>query len=251
MRAGRAQRSRWPLLVIGGSAGTATWSGWVGLGTLTGFGLVHPLPGIWDGLTINTAITLPVGVEAYAIYALSVATGSRPLPTPARRYAWASAGAALVLGMAGQIAYHLLGAAGVTRAPWWVVAVVSCLPVGVLGAASLLWHLAADAQDGTTATATAADGPSSEDAGPRSLLDVPARSLRGPSRRRPRADDDTLRALVALARIEQPGAGEAAVRRLLAEAGLSASAARVRAGLDAPPARRRRQPAVDGSRDNG
>jgi hypothetical protein len=49
-----------------------------------------------------------------------------------------------------------------------------------------------------------------------------------------RADDETLRALVATARVERPGAGEPAVRRLLVEAGLSASAARVRAALADP-----------------
>ncbi|WP_088284603.1 hypothetical protein [Kineosporia sp. A_224] len=139
---GRGRR-RWPLLLIGASAGTATWSGWVGLGELTGFGVVHPLPGIWDGLTVNTAITLPVGVEAYAVYALAVATDPRPLTPLARRWAWASAAGALLLGMGGQIAYHLLEARDVTAAPWWVVALVSSLPVLVLGAASLLWHLAA------------------------------------------------------------------------------------------------------------
>jgi hypothetical protein len=136
-------RRRWPLLLIGAAAGTATWSGWVGLGQLTGFGVVHPLPGIWDGATLNTAITLPIGVEAYAVYALSVATDTRPLTTVGRRYAWASAGAALMLGMAGQIAYHLMDAKTVGMAPWWIVAMVSCLPVLVLGAASLLWHLTA------------------------------------------------------------------------------------------------------------
>ncbi len=136
-------RRRWPLLLIGAAAGTATWSGWVGLGQLTGFGVVHPLPGIWDGATLNTAITLPIGVEAYAVYALSVATDTRPLTTVGRRYAWASAGAALMLGMAGQIAYHLMDAKAVGAAPWWIVAMVSCLPVLVLGAASLLWHLTA------------------------------------------------------------------------------------------------------------
>ena len=36
-------RTRWPLLVIGASAATATWSGWVGLGGLTGFGVMNPL----------------------------------------------------------------------------------------------------------------------------------------------------------------------------------------------------------------
>ncbi len=34
------------------------------------FGLVSPLPGIWPSLHLDTAITLPIGVEAYAAYAL-------------------------------------------------------------------------------------------------------------------------------------------------------------------------------------
>jgi hypothetical protein len=145
-----AGRPRWPLLLIGASAGTATWSGWVGLGGLVGFGVVHPLPGTpLASWTVDTAITLPVGVEAYAVYALSVATDARPLPARTRRYAWFSAAAALALGMAGQVAYHLMThstrrvTGEITRtAPWQVVALVSCLPVLVLGAASLLWHLA-------------------------------------------------------------------------------------------------------------
>ncbi len=154
-------RRRWPLLLIGASAGTATWSGWVGLGGLTGFGIVHPLPGIADSLTINTAVTLPIGVEAYAMYALSIATTHRSIPDRTRRYAWASSAAALALGMAGQIAYHLMTATRssvdpghVDRlAPWWVIALVSCLPVAVLGAASLLWHLAGEPADETEAPA--------------------------------------------------------------------------------------------------
>jgi len=118
------------------------WSGWVGLGQLVGFGIVHPLPGIWDTAQINTAITLPVGVEAYAMYALSVATGSTPITRTARRFAWTSSVAALLLGMVGQVAYHLMNANHVTAAPWPIVAGVSCLPVLVLGVASVLWHLA-------------------------------------------------------------------------------------------------------------
>jgi hypothetical protein len=121
----------------------------VGLGTLTGFGVVHPLPGIWDGATLNTAITLPIGVEAYAVYALAIATDTRPLTTTGRRYAWASAAAALLLGMAGQIAYHLMDTYAPGTAPWWIIAMVSCLPVLVLGAASLLWHLTAKVVDPT------------------------------------------------------------------------------------------------------
>jgi hypothetical protein len=147
-------RRRWPLLLIGGAAGTATWSGWVGLGELTGFGVVKPLPGIWDDFQINTAITLPIGVEAYAIYALSIATSDpKRMPARVRTYAWVSAAAALVLGMAGQIAYHLMSADGVKVAPAWVTAVVSSLPVLVLGAASLLWHFAGAVERGTVTKA--------------------------------------------------------------------------------------------------
>src|SRR5690606_3939731 len=62
---------RWPLVLLALPAGVATWSGWVGLGELTGFGPVKPLPGIADSLTINSAITLPIGVEAYAALAMS------------------------------------------------------------------------------------------------------------------------------------------------------------------------------------
>lgn len=231
-------RRRWPLVVIGGSAGTATWSGWVGLGSLTGFGLVHPLPGIWDSLTLNTAITLPIGVEAYAVYALAVATDARRLSARARRYAWASAAAALVIGMAGQIAYHLLAAAGVTDAPWWVVTAVSCLPVAVLGAASLLWHLAAAFEDATSELARPTKSTSSDDPDSPVGSSHPSSSPSSPgsSRRDRRADDETLRALVAQARARRPGAGEPTVRRLLAEAGLAASAARLRAALAAAPA---------------
>ena len=137
-------RRRWPLLVIGASAGAATWSGWVGLGGLTGFGPLTPFPGIADHFQINTAITLPIGVEAYAVYALSVAT-DRIVSDRARRWAWGSTAGALALGITGQISYHVMRAAGITEAPWWITAIVSAVPVLVLGAASLLWHLAGDA----------------------------------------------------------------------------------------------------------
>ena len=131
---------RWPLYLIASPAAVAVWSGWVGLGTLCGFGVVHPLPGIADGFTINTAITLPVGVEAYGAYAL------RAWLTPgvsevARRFARWSAIGSLALGMLGQVVYHLLSAAHATRAPWPVVVLVSCLPVVTLGFGAGLTHL--------------------------------------------------------------------------------------------------------------
>jgi hypothetical protein len=100
---------RWPLFLIAAPAAVAVWSGWVGLGTLCGFGIVHPLPGIADSFRLNTAITLPVGVEAYGAYALGAWLTPGVLPT-ARRYARRSALGALALGMAGQVIYHLLAA---------------------------------------------------------------------------------------------------------------------------------------------
>ena len=101
---------RWPLFLIAAPAAVAIWSGWVGLGELCGFGVVHPLPGIWPALQLNTAITLPVGVEAYGAYALGAWLRS-PRRTRPGTFARRSAIGALVLGMLGQVVYHLLAAA--------------------------------------------------------------------------------------------------------------------------------------------
>jgi hypothetical protein len=131
---------RWPLFLIAAPAAVAVWSGWVSLGGLCGFGVVHPLPGIVDGFTINTAITLPVGVEAYGAYALG-AWLTPGASGPARRFAKWSAIGSLVLGMLGQVAYHLLAAGHATRAPWPVVTLVSCLPVVALALGTALAHL--------------------------------------------------------------------------------------------------------------
>src|SRR5690606_38840954 len=61
------------ILAISLSAFTAVWGGWVGLGRMVGFGRVNLLPGfVADGgwATIDLAITLPIGIEAYAASAL-------------------------------------------------------------------------------------------------------------------------------------------------------------------------------------
>ncbi|MDX8048509.1 ABC transporter permease [Lentzea sp. BCCO 10_0798] len=135
--------SRWrnaPLYLIALGAFVAIWGGWVGLGELTGFGPVAPLPGIADNWTINTAITLPLGMEAYAAFAMRVWL-DRGKTALARRFAMWSTFAALLLGMSGQVAYHLMKAAGMTAAPWQITTFVSCLPVLVLGGAAALVHL--------------------------------------------------------------------------------------------------------------
>jgi hypothetical protein len=145
----------WPLVLIAAPAAVAVWSGWVGLGAMCGFGIVHPLPGIADGFQLNTAVTLPVGVEAYGAYALG-AWLTAGAPGAARRFARRSALGALVLGMAGQVIYHLLAAAHAARAPWPVVVLVSCLPVITLGFGAALTHLLRGGH--RTGTGTSAEG---------------------------------------------------------------------------------------------
>lgn len=129
----------WPVLLLAAPAFVAIWSGWVGLGELTGFGVVHPLPGIADGFTINSAITLPIGVEAYAAYALRAWLAGN-LPRRAKRFAMWSALGSLLVGCLGQVTYHVLTAPE-TGAPLWITTIVSCLPVVVLGLGAALMHL--------------------------------------------------------------------------------------------------------------
>jgi len=136
----------WPLLVLAVPAAVEVFSGWVGIAKMTGFGLVSPLPGIWPSLHLDTAITLPVGVEAYAAYALR-AWLDRSISDRTRRFAKWSAMGSFALGMAGQVAYHLMAQAGMARAPWPVTTIVSCLPVLVLAMGTALAHmLRADAE---------------------------------------------------------------------------------------------------------
>jgi hypothetical protein len=144
----------WPLLVLAAPAAAEVWTGWVGIAQKTGFGLVSPLPGIWPSLHLDTSITLPVGVEAYAAYALRAWLADGPsISSRTRRFAKWSAICSFALGMAGQVAYHLLAQAGTARAPWPVTTIVSCLPVLVLAMGTTLAHmLRADA-------GTATDGP--------------------------------------------------------------------------------------------
>ncbi len=147
-----ARVRRWPLVLIAAPAAVAIWSGWVGLGGLCGFGPIHPLPGIADRFVINTAITLPVGVEAYGAYALR-AWLTPGVTARAQQFARRSALGALALGMCGQVIYHLLSAAHAVRAPWPVVMLVSCIPVITLGFGAALTHLL---KDGVTDDATPA-----------------------------------------------------------------------------------------------
>jgi hypothetical protein len=87
--------------------------------------------------------------------------------------------------MAGQVAYHLMAQAGMTRAPWAITTVVSCLPVLVLGMGTALAHLLrADAE-----TTAAPDSGTRQAAGLRSLS-WSAQDRDRPDRARPETDRD-------------------------------------------------------------
>lgn len=148
---GRQAVRSWPLIVLAAPATVAVWSCWVRLGQMTGFGLVRPFPGLWDSFQVNTAITLPVGVEAYGAFALRawLAAGLQTSNRTRRFAKWPAIGS-LLLGMSGQVAYHLLSEARVVKAPWEITMAVACLPVLVLGMGAALSHLIhADADGGS------------------------------------------------------------------------------------------------------
>jgi hypothetical protein len=150
----------WPLLVLAVPAAAEVWSGWVGIAQKTGFGVVPLLPGIWSSLHLDTAVTLPVGVECYAAYALRAwLAGGHAISDRTRRFARWSAICSFALGMAGQVAFHLMDQDHVTRAPWGITTLVSCLPVLVLGMGTALAHMLRE-------DAAAADHPDGWSAGP-------------------------------------------------------------------------------------
>jgi hypothetical protein len=176
----------WPILLLALPAFVAIWSGWVGLGELTGFGPVKLLPGIWDGLSVNSAITLPIGMETYAAYALHVWLSRRVGPR-ARGFAKWSAIGSLTLGGAGQIAYHLMSAARIGHAPWQITALVACLPVAVLGMGAALAHLVHEDTPADPVPSSPSAGPDTRcqgpgDASPESPGDGPDRPARAGTR---------------------------------------------------------------------
>ena len=141
----------WPLAVISFAAAVAVWGGWVRLGELTGFGPINVLPGIGGGFTINTAIALPLSVEFYAAYALRVLLASAVLAARTRRFARWSVFLSLGVGGMAQVASHVMGAAGMVSAPWWITTAVATVPVLVVGlATSLATMINTDRKGGIT-----------------------------------------------------------------------------------------------------
>lgn len=143
------------LALLAAPAFVAVWGGWVGLGGLAGFGPVHLLPGIADHVTVNLAVTLPAGMEVYAVIGLRVWLSSRTRTTRTRRFAAWSSCAALVVGCCGQVAYHVL-VRPTTSTPMFVTVAVACLPVAILGVGAALFHLVGEDQRGIAGASKAA-----------------------------------------------------------------------------------------------
>lgn len=128
------------LVLLALPAFVAVWGGWVGLGGLAGFGPVRLLPGIDDHITVNLAVTLPAGMEVYAVIGLRVWLSTHTTSDRTRRFAAWSSCVALGVGCLGQVAYHVL-ARPATGAPLFVTVAVACLPVALLGMGAALFHL--------------------------------------------------------------------------------------------------------------
>lgn len=151
---------RWPLAAMSVPAMLAIWSGWVGLGEMTGYGPVKILPGIAD-VTVNTAIALPVGVEIFAVTTMSVWFSPAPLRVRTRRTAMVLSLVSALLGLAGQVGYHVLVAGGTKTAPDWLTMFVACLPVLIVVCAAALFHMvSADRQDHVDGSLEQVAGPS-------------------------------------------------------------------------------------------
>jgi hypothetical protein len=133
------------LILLALPAFVAVWGGWVGLGGLAGFGPVRLLPGIADHVTLNLAVTLPAGMEVYAVIGLRVWLSVRTRTDRTRRFAAWSSCASLGIGCMGQVAYHVLSRPA-TGAPMFITVCVACLPVVILGAGAALFHLVGDDQ---------------------------------------------------------------------------------------------------------
>jgi hypothetical protein len=132
-------RSMWPLYLISVGAVLAVWSGWVELGVMCGFGIEQPLYGIWNGLRINAAISLPLSMEAYGFYAMGFWFDPGEADD-VRSYAQWTTILAYCLGFAAQATYHVLAAMHAAHAPIPVVVLVSGVPVATICAAGGLLH---------------------------------------------------------------------------------------------------------------
>jgi hypothetical protein len=127
----RKRNHQWLLIAIAIPAAVEVWACWVGLGSLCGFPVIGGESTDW---------TLAIGMEAYGAYALFVWLGAAP-GLRSRKFAQWSALGAFALSLIGQVAYHIMLADKIKRAPVGVIVFVACLLVVILAFAAILTHL--------------------------------------------------------------------------------------------------------------
>lgn len=120
----------WVLFIIAGCALIELWGSWLGVASVSGF----PHYG-----HVTTGWVLFVTTEAYWGYALFSWLAGAPGPR-SRRFAMWSAIGMFALSLLGQESGHLLAAAHQT-APWYVVALVTPVPLIAVGLIAILVHL--------------------------------------------------------------------------------------------------------------
>jgi hypothetical protein len=138
------KRAFWPLLAVGSAAFVALWGGWVGLGAMCGFGKVLLLPGFPWGLgkfSLDTAITLPLSMEAYGSVGLRYWLDPT-LDKQTRNFARNSTFGALGSGFLAQAIYHVMASRHFHTAPAWVTVLVAGVPVAALALCAALHHSA-------------------------------------------------------------------------------------------------------------
>lgn len=150
------------------SAAVASFTGLYGLATVAG----------WP---VRLAWLLPITIDAHAMTSARVWLASTTRSATARRFARTNALGAIAMSIAGNAAYHAIGA-GLIDLSWPIVVLVGAVPAAVLG---LTAHL--------HALRSRVDAPPHPENGPKDVgEDVPSAPPKRRVRRPPRRTDEEL-----------------------------------------------------------
>lgn len=121
--------------VVGLGAAILSWAAWTGLAQRCGWTDTLHLGDKDGGLTLRLAWLTALIVDVYALRAFRVWQRSAPwVSDSTRHYAKWSTFVAIGVGVAGNVAYHMMVLNHVTQAPWWIVIPVSAMAPAALGA---------------------------------------------------------------------------------------------------------------------
>jgi hypothetical protein len=175
------------MAIAAASAAVASFSGLRGIALIAG----------WPD---RLAWLLPLTVDAYAMTSARVWLAASTHSVAARRFARANALGAIAASIAGNAAYHAVGA-GLLSVSWPIVVVVGAVPAAVLGLTAHLHALSGRGASeppprGRTGSGTQARTSGARDGAPRRTATTPNKPAgrRPADRRRPRTDVELLAA---------------------------------------------------------